>query len=86
MIDISDLLASGVLQVGSKLVWKRRNGEHFSAEITAEGKIKTSDGTSHKSPSGAARSLIGRPVDGWMVWQTFDGQRLSDHRSKLPKG
>ena len=86
MTDISALLNSGLLKVGTRLVWKRRGGEHFSAEIIEGGRIKTSDGSLHKSPSGAARSLIGRPVDGWIVWQTTDGQQLSDYRSRLSKG
>jgi len=80
---ISDLIEQGILPVGTRLVWKRRGGNNFSAEVLANGAIKTSDGRTHKSPSGAARSLVGRPVDGWTVWRTSDGTLLSELRAKL---
>ncbi len=83
MVKILDLIDLGILPVGTQLVWLRRGGGNFSAEILANGTIKTSDGRSHKSPSGAARSLVGRPVDGWTVWRTGDGTPLSELRKKL---
>ena len=83
MAKISDLIERGVLPIGTRLIWKRRGGNNFSAEVLANGTIKTSDGRSHKSPSGAARSLVGRPVDGWAVWRTSNGTPLSELRSKL---
>ena len=52
-------------------------------EVLANGAIKTADGRSHKSPSGAARSQVGRPVDGWTVWRTSDGTPLGELRTKL---
>jgi len=79
---ISDLIDRGLLSAGTRLVWKRRGGNNFSAEVLANGSIKTFDGRVHKSPSGAARSLVGRPVDGWSVWRTSNGTRLSELRSK----
>lgn len=85
MIKIYDLILAGVLPAGTRLSWKRRGGSNFMAEITANGTIKTADGRLHKTPSGAARSLIGRPVDGWAVWRTNDGTTLSEFRSKLAK-
>jgi|DEB19_MinimDraft_3_1074340.scaffolds.fasta_scaffold74007_2 hypothetical protein len=83
MAKISDLIAQGLMTVGTQLVWNRRNGKNFTAEVLANGAIKTSDGRSHKSPSGAARSLVGRPVDGWTVWRTSDGTPLGELRTKL---
>lgn len=85
MVKISDLLSAGLLPVGTRLIWKRRGGKNFSAEVLANGTLKTSDGRLHKTPSGAARSLIGRPVDGWAVWRTSDGLPLSEYRSKLAR-
>ena len=84
MPNISDLIKADFLAIGTKLVWKRRDGQSFSAEIVQGGLIKTTDGVSHKTPSGAARSLIGRPVDGWAVWRISDGTAIGDLRSKLP--
>lgn len=83
MIKISDLIEQGILPTGTRLVWKRRGGKNFFAEVLANGTIKTSDDRSHKSPSGAARSLVGRPVDGWTVWRISDGTPLSALRTKL---
>ncbi len=83
MAKISDLIEQGILPVGTRLVWNRRGGKNFSAEVLANGAIKTSDGRSHKSPSGAARSLVGRPVDGWTVWRTSDGIPLGELRTQL---
>ena len=80
---ILDLIEHGIIKVGTQIYWNRRVGNNFSAEVLANGKIKTSDGRSHKSPSGAARSLIGRPVDGWKVWRTSDGTSLYELRDKL---
>ena len=85
MAKISDLIDEGILAVGTRIVWHRRGGNNFSAEVLANGIIKTSDGRLHKSPSGAARSLVGRPVDGWAVWRTSDGRPLSELRLKLKK-
>ena len=83
MTKISDLIEQGLLPIGTLLVWKRRGGNNFVAEVLANGSIKTSDGRVHKSPSGAARSLVGRPVDGWAVWRISDGKPLSELRLKL---
>ena len=83
MAKISDLIEQGLLPIGTLLVWKRRGGNNFVAEVLANGSMKTSDGRIHKSPSGAARSHVGRPVDGWAVWRTKNGETLSELRSKL---
>ena len=83
MAKISDLIEQGLLPAGTVLEWKRRGGNNFAAEVLANGSIKTSDGRVHKSPSGAARSLVSRPVDGWAVWRTKSGETLSELRSKL---
>ncbi len=83
MAKVSDLIEQGLLPIGTLLIWKRRGGNNFVAEVLANGSMKTSDGRIHKSPSGAARSLVGRPVDGWAVWRTSDGKPLSELRLKL---
>jgi Restriction Enzyme Adenine Methylase Associated len=69
-MTFNELVKSGVLTIGTELVWKRRiQGETHTATV-AQGAIRTADGKLHKSPSGAARHLNnGKPVDGWKVWK-----------------
>ena len=83
MAKVSDLIDAGLINIGAKLTWKRRDRSNFSAEVQPDGKIKTDNGQVHKTPSGAARKLVGRPVDGWSVWRTSDGTTLSELRHKL---
>lgn len=71
MTNLRDLLKDGSLQSGDKLIWKRRvSGSTHTAEISASGEIVLSDGTKHRTPSGAAKHLNGgKSVDGWLVWK-----------------
>ena len=71
MANLRDLLKTGLLHSGDKLIWKRRvSGSTHSAEITASGEIVLQDGTKHRTPSGAAKHLNGgKSVDGWLVWR-----------------
>jgi hypothetical protein len=62
------LLHDGVLLAGDQLIWKRR-AEVFRATVLESGLIMTSDGMKHRTPSGAAKHLIARSVDGWLVWR-----------------
>jgi hypothetical protein len=64
-MTLNELIRSGVLPIGTELIWKRA--------------IRTSDGKLHKSPSGAARHLNnGKPVDGWKVWRIKESGILID--------
>jgi hypothetical protein len=87
-ISVKDLIDSGVLKVGDRLIWKSRiqNSEH-EAVVLSNGTLKTNDGTVHKSPTGALKHLNGnKPVDGWNAWRLAkDGSSLSKLRSKLSK-
>jgi hypothetical protein len=71
MKSIRDLVQSGTLKEGQKLVWNRRMSKQIhNATVNADGSITTSDGVKHKSPSGAAKHLNGnKPVDGWLAWK-----------------
>jgi len=66
-VSLAKLFSDGVLQNGDELVWKRRS-QDLKAKLDSEGLIVTSDGVKHKTPSGAAKHLVGRSVDGWIVW------------------
>ena len=71
MTKLQELLEAGYLQSGDKLIWNRRVSRSLhSGEITSSGEILLSDGTKHRTPSGAAKHLNGgKSVDGWLVWR-----------------
>ena len=84
MKSIRDLVRSGTLKEGQKLVWNRRMSKQIHhATVNPDGSITTSDGVKHKSPSGAAKHLNGnKPVDGWLAWKIENtGASLSSLRS-----
>lgn len=83
-MDIKHLISKGLLSSGQLLVWRRRVlNSTFTAVVQPDGSLKTEDGKSHKSPSGAAKHLnSGKPVDGWMAWKVKDsGKSLADLRT-----
>lgn len=71
MSSVKELLKLGLIQEGEELIWKRRVQKvSHAAVVNRDGTLKTSDGKSHKTPSGAAKHLNGnKPVDGWIVWK-----------------
>jgi hypothetical protein len=70
-MTVDQLIKSGKLTIGTELIWTRRGLKTtYKAKILAGGKIQTSDGQIHKTPSGAAKHLNGnKPVDGWLAWK-----------------
>ena len=83
MTTVLDLLNAGLVNCGTHLTWRRRGSSISTAEVQSNGFLKTEDGSLHKSPSGAARKFVGRPIDGWAVWRTPSGESLSDLRKKV---
>jgi hypothetical protein len=78
-MTLNELIRSGVLPIGTELIWKRRIQGETHTSIVTHGAIRTSDGKLHKSPSGAARHLNnGKPVDGWKVWRIKESGILID--------
>lgn len=68
--SIEKLVSAGLLVSGDLLVWsKKASPILMEAVVQPSGLLKTKDGKLHRTPSGAARWLIGRPVDGWLVWR-----------------
>lgn len=86
MSTIKELMRANLLASGDELVWSRRvqKVKHV-AVVTESGGLKTADGVSHKTPSGAAKHLNGsKPVDGWLAWKTKAmGVSLAELRAKL---
>jgi len=86
MSSLRDLLKAGLISSGDDLVWKKQNSSlTFTAKVLESGKIETSDGVAHASPSMAARHVnMGISTNGWRVWQVAKSkQSLSDLRSFL---
>ena len=83
MTTVLDLVNAGLVSSGTRLTWTRRGGSTSIAEIQSNGFLKTEDGSLHKSPSGAARKFVGRPIDGWAVWRAPSGESLSDLRKNV---
>lgn len=70
-VQVADLLAAGLLEVGEPLIFPRpRKGQTFDATVEPDGALKTSDGQTWPSPSLAAMRASGMPsCDGWLAWR-----------------
>lgn len=81
--ELAPLIEAGLLEVGQRLVWKRRQTTHEAA-VTVDGSLRLSDGRVFGTPSGAARALSGYEVNGWRNWgRPEDDVRLSSLRDRL---
>lgn len=81
-MNLDQLIKVGKIRVGEQLTWQRRGlGVKHAAQVIAGGKIQTSDGVVHKTPSGAAKHFNGnKPVDGWLAWKLANGKPLGSLR------
>ena len=75
---IADLLAEGLLTVGTFLTMTHYGKTHF-AKVTEDGSIDI-NGYKAQSPSSACQYVTGRPCSGWRVWYVQDGPSLVDLR------
>ena len=85
MTPIENLVLTGYLKAGDRLIWNRKSLRtvHIATVVLA-GSIKTEDGRIHKSPSGAAKHLGKKPIDGWLAWKVEgSGESLDSLRKKL---
>lgn len=78
--ELLDLIASGRLGLGTRLhhegrLYKDRN----VTGVVVSGGLRVG-GTVHPTPSAAARSITGKPVDGWAFWRLPSGERLDSLR------
>ena len=71
MAALTKLLRDGTLLAGDVIVWRRPIvNATFEATVLSNGKIETSDGLAHNSPSSAAKHLNGGvAINGWRVWK-----------------
>ena len=82
LINLKSLIDGGKVRPGETVVMRRRQGSARSAKINADGTLTTDDGKVHRSPSGAAKHLVGRSIDGWTAWRLPDGRTLDELREK----
>ena len=85
MAALTKLLRDGTLLAGDVIVWRRPKVDAtFEATVLSNGKIETSDGMAHNSPSSAAKHLNGGvAINGWRVWKVVRLKKsLLDLRSE----
>ena len=77
-VTLSNLLAAGLLEVDTELVWNRpRVGEVHRASVTALGQLRLEDGRRFDTPSRAAKEAAGIDAqDGWDAWTLPDGRKI----------
>ncbi|NMM95989.1 hypothetical protein G1C98_0725 [Bifidobacterium sp. DSM 109960] len=84
-IDFADLCRRGILSAGDVLE-SRYAGVNATATVTADHRIRLSNGELFDSPSGAfrrARMLEtgeDKQINGWTVWKIADGRTLNELR------
>ncbi len=68
-IDLSDLMAAGLLQPGMSLVPRRKKLAGVVAKLLTDGRLDV-DGQVFASPSDAAKTLSGNNANGWSFFYT----------------
>lgn len=81
-MNLKTLIDDGKVRSGETVVMRRRQGSDRSAKINGDGTLTTDDGKVHRSPSGAAKHVVGRPIDGWTAWRLPNGRTLDELREK----
>jgi len=78
--ELLALISSGRLAIGVTLVHqaRRHSDRNVTATVVKEGLQVGSK--VYGTPSGAARAITGKPVDGWAFWRLPNGQRLDSLR------
>lgn len=86
-VTVLDLMDAGLLSAGDRLRWDRpRKKEIFEATVCESGGIRLSDGREFPSLSAAAVAASGlQTADGWILWCTADGKKVSERRAKYLK-
>ena len=79
--ELQEMIRSGRLPAGTKVHHRGRESSGRSgleATVVEDG-IKF-EGRVYRTPSAAAKSVTGAPVDGWNFWRMPDGRQLADLR------
>jgi hypothetical protein len=75
-VQVSDLVAAGLLTEGTVLHAKRQRVAGRTATVLSDGAIDV-DGVRHTTPSGAARAVTGTAENGWSFWLVDPATRRS---------
>ena len=81
---VKDLIDAGLLVVGTELVPNRAGYHDQRATVQDDGRLLV-DSRSYDSPSGAARAVLKRGINGWWFWRVGapTGPSLKDLRAAL---
>jgi hypothetical protein len=75
-VDLLDLLGAGYLEQGAVLTPRRKKLEDRKGTVLVDGRIDV-DGAVHGSPSEAAKSITGKPTNGWWFFLVDKPSRRS---------
>jgi Protein of unknown function DUF262/Protein of unknown function (DUF1524)/Restriction Enzyme Adenine Methylase Associated len=75
-VDLSDLIAGGVLEAGMSLFPRRKKYSHKVAVLLPDGQIEV-DGVAFPAPLNAATSIVGKRTSGWGFFLTDQTSRRS---------
>ena len=84
MKSLLPLLEAGILHEGEVLFMRRRGTSVVQALVGPMGNLYL-EGKSFKTPSGAAKSVVNRPINGWSAWRNSAGFTLSHLRDSMSK-
>ena len=77
--SIDKLLSSGMVEIGSIFELRRGKGAGQTAQVLEDGSLRLQDGSTFKTPSGAAVHVQKRTSNGWVEWYLQGSElRLSD--------
>jgi len=79
-VEVRDLLASGLLNPGTRLTPRAGSWKSSDATVRDDGMLEV-NGQLFGSPSGAGRYVKGSVTNGWTFWSVPDGRRLIDVRA-----
>jgi hypothetical protein len=77
--DLLSLIMSGELRIGTTL---RHQGPQYSGRATVVENGLRVDDLTYSTPSGAARAITHRSVDGWIFWKLPSGEPLDMLRTE----
>jgi hypothetical protein len=75
-VGLADLLSAGILEPGTTLYARRKAFSHRTATVLPDGQIDV-DGKTYDTPSGAARAVVGKAINGWWFFLLEPGSRRS---------
>jgi hypothetical protein len=75
-VDLSDLIAGGVLEPGMTLFPRRKKYNNRVATLLPDGRLEV-DEAAYASPSEAAGAITGKRTNGWAFFLTDQASRRS---------